>query len=276
MKKYLKVLFIAIFAFAVFNVGSKSVSAQEVPYPTPLYGLVTAPSGLFIYQQPDDTMGQLSVMAECGWIVDVIGQDGDYSHIKFYYGNINNIATGWVKKSAGLTVTQAPVGETFTQVFGYIGINNFDKTDVRSTSNIKDAFAVLPKGQKVNIIATSNSWYQVQLWVNGVVRTGYVYKKLMTPVDAFNSNAYLNMSVPKGMKKGKTYQLGIADAFPVRLGKTVTWKSSNTKVATVSKTGKFKIKKKGNCTITATVKYGNRVRAIKLRLRCTSLYKFSK
>jgi len=39
--------------------------------------------------------------------------------------------------------------------------------------------------------------------------------------------------------------------------KAVTWKSSNTKIATVDKNGKVKAVKKGTVTITATAKDGS-------------------
>jgi hypothetical protein len=48
--------------------------------------------------------------------------------------------------------------------------------------------------------------------------------------------------------KGKTVQLKISGTK-----KKVVWKSSNKKVATVSSKGKVTAKKKGTCTITATV-----------------------
>lgn len=59
----------------------------------------------------------------------------------------------------------------------------------------------------------------------------------------------------KTLRAGKTFQLR-ATLSPVRLqGRTVKWKSSNKKIATVTKTGKVKAKKKGKVTIYAS--YGS-------------------
>ncbi|MBR6159999.1 MAG: Ig-like domain-containing protein, partial [Lachnospiraceae bacterium] len=58
--------------------------------------------------------------------------------------------------------------------------------------------------------------------------------------------------------KGKTVKLK-ATIFPSDVtDRTVTWKSSNKKVATVDKNGKVKGKKKGTATITATTKNGKK------------------
>ncbi len=55
------------------------------------------------------------------------------------------------------------------------------------------------------------------------------------------------------LKKGKTSTLKVT-ATPKEADTNLTWKSSNTKVATVDKNGKIKAKKKGKVTITVTDK----------------------
>ena len=62
----------------------------------------------------------------------------------------------------------------------------------------------------------------------------------------------------KTVKIGKTYQLKVT-VNPSDIYKKVTYKSSNSKVATVSSKGKIKAKKKGTANITVTVKDGNTV-----------------
>ena len=57
--------------------------------------------------------------------------------------------------------------------------------------------------------------------------------------------------------KGKTYQLKATVAPTNANNKTVAWKSSNTKVAAVSSTGKVTAKGKGTATITCTAKDGS-------------------
>ena len=60
------------------------------------------------------------------------------------------------------------------------------------------------------------------------------------------------------IKLGKTFQLKVTKLSPANaLNQKVTWKSSDTKIATVDKNGKVKAKKKGTCTITCTAKDGS-------------------
>ena len=60
------------------------------------------------------------------------------------------------------------------------------------------------------------------------------------------------------IKKGKTFQLKVTKLSPANaFNQKVTWKSSNTKIATVDKNGKVKAKKKGTCTITCTAADGS-------------------
>ena len=64
------------------------------------------------------------------------------------------------------------------------------------------------------------------------------------------------------LKAGKTLKLKAKEILPAdATDKTVTWKSSNTKVATVDQNGKVKAVGKGTCTITCTAKDGSKVKA---------------
>jgi uncharacterized protein YjdB len=58
------------------------------------------------------------------------------------------------------------------------------------------------------------------------------------------------------LKKGKSVKLK-ATVTPSKAYQKVTWKSSNTKVATVSSSGKVTAKKKGTATITCTAADGS-------------------
>ncbi|MBE5845806.1 MAG: hypothetical protein E7302_16900 [Butyrivibrio sp.] len=60
------------------------------------------------------------------------------------------------------------------------------------------------------------------------------------------------------LKVGKTYKLKATVNPKGATDKTVTYKSSDKKVATVDKNGKVKAKKKGKCTITVTTKDGKK------------------
>ena len=60
------------------------------------------------------------------------------------------------------------------------------------------------------------------------------------------------------MKKKKKRQLRYIITPKSAMNKEVRWKSSNPKVATVSKKGIVKARKKGKCTITVITKEGNK------------------
>ena len=59
------------------------------------------------------------------------------------------------------------------------------------------------------------------------------------------------------LEKGKTFQLNATVTPASATDKAVTWKSSNTKIATVSSTGKVTAKSAGTVTITCTAKDGS-------------------
>lgn len=67
------------------------------------------------------------------------------------------------------------------------------------------------------------------------------------------------------LKKGKTYQLKTKNVKG-----TVTWKSSNKKIATVSKKGKVTAKKAGSTVIKATYKKERKGKDIKVQGHCYS------
>lgn len=73
----------------------------------------------------------------------------------------------------------------------------------------------------------------------------------------------LNMTA-KNLKKGKSVQLRATVRPADATDKKVSWKSSNTKVATVSTTGKVSAKKNGTATITTTA--GGRKATVKIQV----------
>lgn len=73
------------------------------------------------------------------------------------------------------------------------------------------------------------------------------------------------------LKKGKTYQLKTKNVKG-----TVTWKSSNKKIATVSKKGKVTAKKAGSTVIKATYKKNGKVKALKCKVTVTAAKKESR
>ena len=69
------------------------------------------------------------------------------------------------------------------------------------------------------------------------------------------------------LKKDKTFKIKTTVLPKNATNKKVTYKSSNKKVATVSKSGKIKAKKKGKCTITVTSKDGKKKAKIKITVK---------
>jgi uncharacterized protein YjdB len=68
----------------------------------------------------------------------------------------------------------------------------------------------------------------------------------------------LNKTVLHFAKVGKTKKLTATVSPKDSSNKSVKWKSSNTKIATVTQNGKVKSKGKGHCTVTATTKDGSK------------------
>lgn len=89
-------------------------------------------------------------------------------------------------------------------------------------------------------------------------------------VSTFVTPSVLAEGAPKGITLSKTvktvyigqnYKLKVTAVTPKSADKSVTWKSSNTKIATVSKEGIVKGIKKGTVTITATSTKNKRIKA---------------
>lgn len=94
---------------------------------------------------------------------------------------------------------------------------------------------------------TSHATLAVGLAV--LLALGAIGLAALSPTEAHAAAKPKISSTSKKVVKGKTFTLKVKNAD----GKKVTWKSSNKKVATVSKKGKVTAKKAGSATITATV-----------------------
>ena len=79
--------------------------------------------------------------------------------------------------------------------------------------------------------------------------------QVVNPVKSIKLNAK-----SKSIKAKKSYKLKATVLPKNATNKKVTYKSSNTKVATVSSSGKIKAKKKGKATITVTSKSNPKVK----------------
>ncbi len=68
------------------------------------------------------------------------------------------------------------------------------------------------------------------------------------------------------MKKGDRINLRVTQVTPASASKKVTWKSSNKKIVSVSKSGQIRAKAKGKATITARAKGGKAVAKCRLKV----------
>lgn len=87
------------------------------------------------------------------------------------------------------------------------------------------------------------------LALTALLGLGTVSLVALSPTDAHAAGKPKLSSTSKKVIKGKTFTLTVKNTA----GKKVAWKSSNKKVATVSKKGKVTAKKAGTATITAKV-----------------------
>lgn len=76
----------------------------------------------------------------------------------------------------------------------------------------------------------------------------------------------LNMA-SMAMKKGDRINLRVTQVTPASASKKVTWKSSNKKIASVSKSGQIRAKAKGKATITVRAKSGKAVAKCRIKVR---------
>lgn len=84
------------------------------------------------------------------------------------------------------------------------------------------------------------------------------------PISKLSSKKYSLNKSSVTLKKGKTFKIVIKNLEKKSKPK-VKYKTSNKKVATVSKNGKIKARKKGRATV--TVKIGNTTRKVKVRVK---------
>ena len=85
-----------------------------------------------------------------------------------------------------------------------------------------------------------------------------------TPVAIYIDKIKIKGSKPFTIKKGKTKRIKVVFTPSYTNNKQVTYKSSNTKVATVSKKGKIKALSEGKCTITVTTVNGKKKAKVKV------------
>ena len=124
-----------------------------------------------------------------------------------------------------------------------------------TTSNAK--VATVNQSGKITANGRGNATIKVMA-LDGSNKYATVKVTVKQPVTSVKLNRNSAILKVKGKAKQKTVTLK-ATAYPKNANnKAVSWKSSNTKIATVNSKGKVTAKKKGTCYITATAKDGSK------------------
>ena len=137
-----------------------------------------------------------------------------------------------------------------------------DRT-VSAVSTYTDTGAVLA-------VSTSTNTNDAALSTSKTAATNTNDATTLAASKTTTKKAALNKTSLK-LKVGKTYQLKTKNVKG-----TVTWKSSNKKIATVSKKGKVTAKKAGSTVIKATYKKNGKVKTLKCKVTVTAVKKESR
>lgn len=156
--------------------------------------------------------------------------------------------------------------------------SNVNNKAVKWSTNNKNVATVDSKG-KVTLKSRGTAYITAQSVANKKIK-----KMCKVTVVQKATGIKLNKKVLNLKKKGKKATLK-AVIYPLNANtKTVSWTTSNKKVATVNGKGKVKAQKKGHCTITTTAKdgskksakcivvVGKKVKSVKLNKTSASLF----
>lgn len=202
---------------------------------------------IYYFTLSANTAGEMYLEVE--EIIDEGGEDIDtavelktnqtYKNTLVPYQDVDWFYVETAKETPTITVSNS--GSIFGSgsVSVYAEIYDENKVKIKSFSTSKN------KSNSVPITVEEKAFY-VKIFGNNVNYT------LTVEDDVKATKIKLNKS-KLTLKKGKTSTLKVT-ATPKEADTNLTWKSSNTKVATVDKNGKIKAKKKGKVTITVTDK----------------------
>ena len=183
--------------------------------------------------------------------VDTKVYNSSWYKIKLSNGTTGYIHTKYATKNQ--TNSNNSGNTTTTVRTGYI---NDDYVNLRKGAGTNYAVVTcMRKNTKCTFVSTNlynSSWYNIKL-SNGT--TGYVSKQYVT-MDSVennnNSNNNNNQTTFKLSDTSETIYIGSKYALTVSGASSVSWSSSNTKVATVDKNGVVTAKGTGTATIKAT------------------------
>lgn len=202
-----------------------------------------------------------------GQVVEALGYTTTgWTKVSYYRGSSlieGYVSSAWVSVTAKTETETA--AETFTTISGYSAVvkSNCSALKVHcSPSTSADVITTIYSGDLVNILAQSKTWYRISLNVDGNMRTGYIYRSYTNKKDAM-VNLRLNVSA-RTMEAKTKYHILVRGNTGMSL--QTAWKSSNKKVAKVTKKGYVKAKNPGTATITCTVTVGTRTKKLTCRI----------
>ncbi len=224
-------------------------------------------SALNVHKEPVKLSSNIVDDLYKGQVVDALGYTNTgWTKVSYYRGSSRiegYVSSAWVSVTAKPAATKP---EKFTTIYGYSAAvkSTCSALNVHcSPSTSADVITSIYSGDVVNILAQSKTWYRISLNVNGNMRTGYIYRSYTKKKDAM---ANLRLSVSsKTLKRKAKYHVLIRGNTGMSL--KATWKTSNKKVATVSKKGYVTAKKKGTAKITCTIKVGKRTKKLTCKIK---------
>ena len=177
----------------------------------------------------------------------IYGYKGTYAET--YAKKLGYIFKPYSVKATGLTVNYAAVTlKTLEKMSLKANITPSESTD--AISWISSNKAVVTVSANGEICAKSPGTAVITVKAGAVSATCKV--TVIQPVKSI-----VNMKSMLSMQPGTTYKLKVTVQPTNASNKALTWKSSNTKVATVSSTGKVTAKAAGTAVITCTTKDGS-------------------
>ncbi|MDD2959663.1 MAG: SH3 domain-containing protein [Lachnospiraceae bacterium] len=250
-----------------FAAASTAAASPTVySYSTSKQATVTA-SALNVHRQPVRLSSNIVDDIYRGQVVVALGYTNNgWIKVQYYRGStriVGYVSQSWVKISNRAASTQY---EQFKNIYGYSAQVKSSLTKElnmhASPSTSARVIDGLYPGQVVTILAESQHWYKVTVNVDDNMETGYIYKSYTYKIDAME-NLRLNKT-SRTVKVKHKYHLLLRGTTGMRV--KTTWKTSSSKIATVSKYGYVTARKKGSCKIYCTVKVGNRSRKLTCKI----------
>lgn len=191
--------------------------------------------------------------------VENITYNSDYTTATVYFKLIEDSTTALCKINGNIDLTEGVKFYNETNVIDVFDINDYSGNKDNEIKALED---LITSGWEINksglytlCLRFQNSDYEIlpAVITFSVDKIGFEKSEIEAKT--------IKISKTKAtMKAGKSVTLTVTVKPKNVTDKTITWKSSNKKVATVDKNGKVTAKKKGTCTITAVTSNGKKAK----------------